>query len=109
MCVCVCVCMHARTCTHSVAQSYLTLISWTTAHQAPLSREFFRQEYWNRLPFPMPGDLPDPGMEPVSLVFPVLVSGFFTTKVADQIQRQFGPSLLAGSMLKNEDSSSLFP
>ena len=57
----------------------------------------------------MPGDLPDPGMEPVSLVFPVLVSGFFTTKVADQIQRQFGPSLLAGSMLKNEDLSSLFP
>ena len=39
---------------------------WTIAHQAPLSMEFFRQEYWNGLPFPSPGDLPDPGMKPMS-------------------------------------------
>ena len=37
----------------------------TVAHQAPLSMEFSRQEYWGRLPFP-PGDLPDPGIEPGS-------------------------------------------
>ena len=40
---------------------------WTIAHQAPLSMEFSRQEYWNGLPFPPPGDLPDPGVEPRSL------------------------------------------
>ena len=39
---------------------------WTVAHQAPLSMGFFRQEYWSRLPFPPPGELPDPGIEPTS-------------------------------------------
>ena len=39
---------------------------WTVAHQAPLSMGFSRQEYWNGLPFPSPGDLPDPGIEPRS-------------------------------------------
>ena len=42
---------------------------WTVAHQAPLSVEFSRQEYWSGLPFPSPGDLPDPGIEHV---FPIL-------------------------------------
>ena len=37
---------------------------WTVAHQASLSMEFSRQEYWSALPFPSPGDLPDPGIEP---------------------------------------------
>ena len=36
---------------------------WTVAHQAPPSMEFSRQEYWSGLPFPSPGDLPDPGFE----------------------------------------------
>ena len=39
---------------------------WTVAHQAPPSMEFSRQEYWSGLPFPSPGDLPNPGMEPRS-------------------------------------------
>ena len=52
---------------------------WTVAHQAPLSMEFFRQEYWNGLSFPPPGDLPDPGSEPVSLASPILAGKFFTT------------------------------
>jgi len=39
----------------------------TVAHQASLSRGFFRQEYWSGLPCPSPGDLPDPGIEPTSL------------------------------------------
>ena len=39
---------------------------WTVAHQAPLSMKFSRQEYWSGLPYPPPGDLPDPGIEPSS-------------------------------------------
>ena len=39
---------------------------WTVAHQAPLSVGFSRQEYWSGLPFPSPGDLPNPGIEPRS-------------------------------------------
>ena len=52
---------------------------WTVAHQAPLSMEFSRQEYWNGLSCPPPGDLPNPGIKPTSLTSPVLVEGFFTT------------------------------
>ena len=40
---------------------------------------FSVQEYWNGLPYPPPGDLPDPGIEPMSLMSPTLVGGFFTT------------------------------
>ena len=39
---------------------------WTVAYQASLSMGFFRQEYWSGLPFPSPGDLPDPGIKPKS-------------------------------------------
>ena len=50
-----------------VAQSCpLFVTPWTEAHQTPLSMEFFRQEDWSGLPFPSPGDLPDPGIEPGS-------------------------------------------
>ena len=50
-----------------VAQSCPTLCDlWTVAHQAPPSMGFSRQEYWSGLPFPSPGDLPDPGIEPSS-------------------------------------------
>ena len=44
----------------------LFVTPWTVAHQAPLSMGFSRQEYWSGLPWPPPGDLPDPGIEPVS-------------------------------------------
>ena len=44
----------------------------TVAHQAPLSMGLFRQEYWSGLPFPSPGDLPDPGIEAMSPVSPAL-------------------------------------
>ena len=50
-----------------VAKSCPTLvIPWTVACQAPLSMRFSRQEYWSGLPFPSPGDLPNPGIEPRS-------------------------------------------
>ena len=55
MCVCVDLCQ---------VQLFATL--WTVAHQAPLSMGFSRQEHWGGLPFPSPGDLPDPGIEPRS-------------------------------------------
>ena len=48
-------------------------------HQAPLSMGFSRQKYWSELPCPPPGDLPNPGMEHVSLMSPALAAGFFTT------------------------------
>ena len=54
-----------------------SMILWTVAHQAPLSMGFPRQEYWNRLPFSSPGDLPDPGIE---LTSPALAGRFFTTE-----------------------------
>ena len=61
-------------------QSYIFMFSFLLVpHQAPLSMEFSRQEYWSRLPFPPPGDLPDPAIEPLSLMSPALAGRFFTT------------------------------
>ena len=68
-------CVRACMCT----QLCLTLYDpMTVAHQASLFIECSRQEYWSGLPFPTPGDLPDPGIELASLVFPALVGWFFT-------------------------------
>ena len=50
---------------------------WTVGRQAPLSMKFSRHEYWSGLPFPTPGDLPNPEIEPVS---PALAGEFFTTQ-----------------------------
>ena len=58
-------------------QSHLTV--WTIVRQAPLSMGFSRQEHWSGLLGPSPGDLPNPGIEPVSLKSPALAGGFFTT------------------------------
>ena len=52
---------------------------WTAAHQVPPSLGFSRQEYWSGLPFPPPGDLPNPGIEPVSPLPPAMAGEFFTT------------------------------
>jgi len=52
--------------------------TWTIAHKAPLSMRFSRQEYESGLPCPPPGDLPDQGIKPVSLMSPALAGGFFT-------------------------------
>ena len=67
-----CICMYVLS--RSVAAASLQP-QWTEAHQASLSMEFSRQEYESGLPFPPPGDLPDPGIEPAC---PALAGGFFT-------------------------------
>ena len=59
---------------------------WTVALQVRLSLGFFRQEYWSGLSFPTPGDLPDPGIEPTSLMSPALAGGFFTTSTTQEAQ-----------------------
>ena len=61
---------------------HLFATRWTVACQAPLSTGFSRQEYWSGLPCPRPpppGDLPEPGMEPTSLMSPELAGEFFAT------------------------------
>ena len=50
----------------SLGRVQLFATPWTVDHQAPLSMGFSRQEYWRGLPFPSPGDLPNPGIEPRS-------------------------------------------
>jgi len=51
---------------------------WTAVHQVPLTMEYSRQEYWSEVPLPTPGDLPDPGIEPMSLTSSALAGRFFT-------------------------------
>ena len=53
----------------------LFVMLWTIAHQVPLSMGILRQEYWSGLPFSSPKDLPDPGIEPTSLMSPALAMG----------------------------------
>ena len=73
-------CMHSH---FNCMQLFMTL--WTVAHQAPLSMEFYRQEHWSVLPYPPPGDLPDPGIEPVSLMSTALTDRFFTTSATCKV------------------------
>ena len=61
----------------SPVQLFATL--WTIAYQAPLSKGFSWQEYWSGFPCPPPGDLPNPGIKPESLISLALPGGFFTT------------------------------
>ena len=56
----------------------------TVALQTPLSMGFSRQDYWSGLPCPLPGDLPDPGIEPTSLMSPALAGRFFTTSATGE-------------------------
>ena len=60
-----------------MSDSFVAL--WTVDHQAHLSMEFPRQEYCSGLLLPTPGDLPNPGIEPVSLASPALAGSFFFT------------------------------
>ena len=71
--------------THNVAQSlscvWLFATLWTVDCQTLLSMEFSKQEYWSALPFSLPGTLPNPGIEPMSLVSPAFSGRFFTSAI----------------------------
>ena len=79
VCVCVCVCVWERERAHAQLASHVQLFAtpWTVTHWTPLSMRCPRQEYWGGLPLPSPGDLPNPGIEPV---FPASAGRFFTTE-----------------------------
>ena len=82
-------------CAVSVTQLCPTPCSpMTVTYQAPLSMEFSKQEYWSRLPFPTPGDLPNPEIKLVSLTFPALADGFFTTVPPGKPNRTLMGSLI---------------
>ena len=83
VCVCVCVCARARTLVREHSHS---ATPWTVARQAPLFIGFSRQEYWSGLPFPILGDLPDPGIKLMSLVSPALAGRFLTPAPAGKPQ-----------------------
>ena len=68
-----------------VSDSFAT--PWTVALQAPLSMGFLRQGYWSGLPFPIPRDLPDPGIELVSPGSLALAADFFTSELPGKPRR----------------------
>ena len=75
---------------------------WTVAHQAPLSMGFSRQEYWSGLPFPSPGDLPNPGIEPGS---PTLEADALTSEPPGKRNKQSSlesPSFLPKHFISKE-------
>ena len=65
---------------------------WTIVLQVSLSMRFSRQEYWSGLPCPPPGDPPNPGIKPVSLMSPALAGRFFTTSTAWEAQHSWSVS-----------------
>ena len=79
----------------------LSVTPWNVAHQDPLSMGFSWQENWCGLPCPPPGDLPSPGTEPVSPVFPALAGGFFTTSTTCEapISRYYLTKLSKGKII----------
>ena len=83
----VCACMPI----HSII-SDSSAAPWTVAHPALLSMGFLRQEYWSWLPFASPGDLPDPGIKPISLVSPALADRFFATQPPEKAPFSLGRS-----------------
>ena len=68
--ICVCTHVHIILFSHQVVSNIFVSL-WPVARQAPLSMGFLRQQYWSGLPFPSPGDLPDPGIKPESLALPM--------------------------------------
>ena len=66
---------------------------WTEAHQVSMSMEFFRQEYWNGLPFPPARDLANPGIKPMSPVSPAVGGEFCATSTTCEVQISLETSL----------------
>ena len=92
-------CVHV----HMLSHVQLFAAPWTVAHQASLSRGFSRQEYWGGLPFPSPGNLPDPEMEPTSLVSPALAGRFFTTSATWEALHLHEASLKSKVLLEGRE------
>ena len=89
--------------TQSLSSCVLLFVTpWTAACQAPLPMEFSRQEYWNGLSCPPPGDFPTPGIEPTSLVSPALAGGFFYTEPPGN------PSMVWTTSLSNSHTPSQY-
>ena len=72
----------------------LFVTPWTVVLHAPLSVGFSRQGYWSGLPCPPPGDLPDPGIDPVSLRSPALAGGFFTTSATWEADKYISDKMI---------------
>ena len=75
---------------------------WTEIHQGPLSMEFYKQEYWSRLLFPPPGDLPNPGIKPTSPTSPALQADSLPTELQGKLRQLFQVCFL----IKTEMTSS---
>ena len=95
-----CVCMLSH---FSLVQLFVTL--WIIAHQAPLFTGFFRQEYLSGLPCPAPGDLPNPGIEPTSLMALSLAGGFFSISATCKDPLHILPQLPPSNSPRNKTSS----
>ena len=85
------------TCVHACVLSRFRCVQlfvalWTVAHQAPLFMGFSRQVYWSELPCPPPGDLPNPGIKPLSLKSPALAGRFLTTSATWEAQMSHMPA-----------------
>ena len=77
---------YINVCVQMLSHVQLFGTPWTIACQSHLFMGFSRQEYWSGVPFPSPGNLPYPGIEPVSLMSPALAGGFFTTSATWEAQ-----------------------
>ena len=91
-----CSCLCGLSCS-VVSDSFAT--PWIVACQAPLSMGFPRQEYWSELPFPTPGDLPNPGIEPASPASPSLSGRFFTMEPHGKPKYELKGTTLKGTVL----------
>ena len=94
-CIPVCVLSHFNS-------AFATL--WTVACQAPLSMAFSRPEFRSGLPFPSPGDLPNPGIELTSLMSPELAGGFLTTSTTWETQINIPKSMPSGVIKGSGDN-----
>ena len=73
---------------------------WTIAHYAPLSMGSSRQEYWSGLPFPPPGDFANPGIEPMSPVFPALQEDFLPLSLRRRSVLRALPAQACGTLME---------
>ena len=97
--------MQTHSNSHSVRSNSFVTPCTKVACQVPLSMEFPRQDYWSGLPFPPPGDLPDPGIKPASPVSPALQVDSLPTEPPRKSKALLNTFLILGSLL----TASSFP